>query len=75
LGQFGFRRLALQQRPVLRQIRHRFLIRLPGRHELLEPRVFLGQFLRALLVVERLGIAQGHFNFRKAAGKFIDVRF
>jgi hypothetical protein len=44
------------------------------RHQLLEPGVFAGQFLRALRVVESLGIAQRGLDLGKALAEFFDVR-
>ena len=44
------------------------------RDQFLEPGVFAGQFLRALRVVEGLGIAQGGFDLGKAAAEFFNVR-
>ena len=74
LAQFGTRRLRLQQRAVLRQIGHGLKISLPVRHQVFQAGVFLRQFLRALRVVERLGIAQGGFDLSKAAGEPLDLR-
>ena len=74
LREFGFRRLAFEQRAVLLQVGERFQIIVAVRHQLLEPGVFAGQFLRALRVVENLRIAQRSFDFGKALAEFFDVR-
>ena len=50
------------------------VVQAPLCHELFEPGIFFRQFLRTLRIVERLGIAQSSFDFRKAAGKFLNLR-
>ena len=64
---------ALQQGAVLRQVGHGLEVSLALRHQFFQPGVFLPQLLRALRVVERLGIAQGGFDLRKAAGELLDL--
>ena len=73
LGQLGLRRLAFQQGAVFRQVGHRLKVSLPDRHQFFQAGVFLPQLLRALRVVERLGVTQGGFDLRKAAAEPLDL--
>ena len=73
LGQLRIRRLGLQKRAVLRQVGHDFEVSLSVPHQLFEPGVLLPQLLRPLRIVEGLGIAQGGFDLRKAAGEPLDM--
>ena len=73
LGQFRIRRLLLEQSAILFQLPHRPGIGGADANEFLEPRVFAGQLLGALFVVENLRIAQGLFDFAEAPGEFAQM--
>lgn len=71
LGAGGF---GCEERPVFRQVGHGLEPSVAGGDQILEPGVFAGQFLGALVVVENLRIAQRGFDFGEAAAEFLDVR-
>ena len=72
--EFGFRRFGFEQRAVFAELRGGLEKIFALRHQLLEPGVFARQFLRALRVVESLGVAQRGLDLGKAAAEFFDVR-
>ena len=74
LGDFGFWWFALEQRTVFDQLRLRFEKIVAARDQFFKPGVFLGHFLRALLVVESRRVAQRGLDFSDAAAEFFNVR-
>jgi len=74
MREFGFRRFAFEQRSVFRQLLLRFEKVVTRRDQFFQSRIFPGQFLRTLRIVESLRVVQRGLDFDKAAAEFFNVR-